>query len=52
MIQPAVQVSPREAALGAELMECVSSKIALRLRIAELEAEVARLNAATEDKKL
>ena len=47
--QTQIAVDPRrEAALGAELMECIGAKIALRLRITELEAEIARLKAVLE----
>jgi len=34
---------PENLALGQEIMECVGGKVQLRVRIAQLEAEIAKL---------
>lgn len=47
----AQQRDPTEVALGAEVMECVGSKVQLRTQIARLEAEITKLKAQPEEKK-
>jgi hypothetical protein len=42
---PALAQQPDVAAVGAELMECVGGKVQMRTRIAQLEAEIAKLKA-------
>lgn len=39
---PPVDLDPTQAALGAEVMECVSAKVHFRTRINQLEAELAK----------
>lgn len=42
---------PEQAAMGAEIMECVGGKVQLRTRINQLEAELAKLKTPPPEEK-
>lgn len=48
---PAFAQQPTAADVGTELLECVSGKVQLRAKIAQLEAEIARLKAPPPEEK-
>lgn len=45
------QPAHQEQALGQEVMECVGGKVQLRARVAQLEAELAKMKAPKDDAK-